>query len=345
MNVLSNWNPSCCSRLNTSCVCVVPDWNCSKPKMHMITQPMYFVTDDKSVVSKDVLKKLITLDLNDKKENEIKNIASVSHKTKVKSCADTNDIILTYFHGENKYWFYVEKKPFAKGYFKLSYRGTVYKTDITTNSVIGTPIIADGTSVVLKVKHRENASEDSRRRTILKRSGWTKDLRELSKLSQYAKKWNNNSFSDKTYHVSDAFVLKVSNEGKDATGQFTKGEYVLIEPYMPHFEKWNWPMNVEKFAKAFSIQAFGHFTYHCSNGQVLVNDAQGYRDDHKYILTDPYYVDGDTVQCTIWFQNHECNKFCKKTWKRPQGVKEKQLRANFAYGKSKLRRVRPTSFK
>eukprot|EP01083_Nonionella_stella_P301153 1031652_1 len=112
--------------------------------MHMITQPMYFVTDDKSVVSKDVLKKLITLDLNDKKENEIKNIASVSHKTKVKSCADTNDIILTYFHGENKYWFYVEKKPFAKGYFKLSYRGTVYKTDITTNSVIGTPIIADG---------------------------------------------------------------------------------------------------------------------------------------------------------------------------------------------------------
>eukprot|EP01084_Bolivina_argentea_P279404 477663_1 len=175
-------------------------------------------------------------------------------------------------------------------------------------------------------------------------SGWNNDLKELHRLEQYAKEWNKNAYSDKTYHVSKGFVLKVSNEGKDGTGQFVKGEYVLIEPYMPHFEKWNWPDNVEKFAKAFSIQAFGHFTYHISDGAELVNDAQGYRDNNKYILTDPYYVAGDSMPCTRWFQNHECNKFCKATWKRPKGVRQRQLRANFAYGKSSGGSIRPTAF-
>jgi len=255
---------------------------------------------------------------------------------------------LTYFYGSNKYWFYAERETFANGHFKKAYKATMYKSEITTGSGINTPRIADGTAVVLKVKHRSDAWDTSEPRPIFKRSEWNEDLSELHRLEEYAKEWNKNKYSDKTYHVSQAFILKVSDEGISGTGQFKKGEYVMVEPYMPDFEKWNWPNDVESFAKAYSIQAFGHFTYHHSNGKEIVNDAQGYRDDNKYIITDPYYVKSSDGRCTQWFANHECNKFCKSWWKRPSGVSKRQLRPNFAYGKKQNggngRRIRPTGF-
>eukprot|EP01084_Bolivina_argentea_P235084 395685_1 len=293
-----------------------------------------------------VLSKLNDDEDDDDTKSQMSNVTYISPYQKVTASNSNYQIVLTYFCGQNKYWVYVEKQPFSNGHFKKAYKATIYKSHIVTGSILGTPKIADGTSIVLKVKHRDNAWDTSQNRPIMKREDWHADLNELERLSKYCDEWNKNEYSDKTYEVAQAFVLKVSDEGEDGTGAFQKGEYVLVEPYMPHFEKWNWPTNAEKFAKAYSIQAFGHFTYHYSNGREIVNDAQGYRDDNKYILTDPYYVDASDGRCDEWFRNHECNKFCKSTWKRPNGVQKKQLRANFAYAKlgNNGRSIRPTGW-
>ena len=280
----------------------------------------------------------------DDEKDEMKNVAAISPQKQLRRF-NCDSIVLTYFLGKNKYYFYSGTKVFSEGFFKKAYRAVMYHSTVTTGAKIGTPRIADGTNVVLKKKYRvQDGWQFKEAKPIMNRDEWATDLSELERLGEYCQEWNKNQYSDKTYEVSKAFVLKVSDEGMSGAGQFTKGEYLLVEPFMPEFEKWNWPNAAEKFAKAYSIQAFGHFTYHYSNGAELVNDAQGYRDDNKYILTDPYYVNGNDPRCEEWFKDHKCNKFCKSSWKRPNNVQRKQLRANFCYagGNGNNSCIRPT---
>ena len=218
-------------------------------------------------------------------------------------------IVLTYFYGQNKYYFAVDPNVFSSGHFKIAYRATMYMSEVSTSFA---PRIANNTSVVLKIK-KNPGFYTTTPQAIMQRSGWNEDLKELNTLRVFTEEWNEQGYSDKKYSVSQACVLKVSDCGMDGTGMFNNNEYVLVEPYMPSFEKWNWPSSAEKDAKSLSIQAFGHYTYHSSAGKLLINDAQGYRDSDKYILTDPYYLYSDKNNGTIvnWFQDHHCNKFCK----------------------------------
>ena len=266
-------------------------------------------------------------------EDEKKELSDVSHINsydKITNNYAKLDIVLTYFHGKNKYYFHVNPKIFSSGHFKIAYRATLYKSNVVTYGDYNTPSIADNTSVVLKIKKYPGFSSTTPD-PIMQRSGWDTDIKELNTLKIYTTEWNKQQYSDKTYNVSQASVLKVSDIGSDGTGMFKKNEYVMVEPYMPSFAKWNWPSSAEKDAKSLSIQAFGHYTYHSSKGKILINDAQGYRDSDKYVITDPYFLYSDKHNSTIknWFNDHHCNKFCKSWWRRPRGTRSQQLSGSY----------------
>eukprot|EP01083_Nonionella_stella_P243322 847973_1 len=263
-------------------------------------------------------------------EKEQKTMANITNMTQMRLSNDNAKVEMSYYHGKNKYIFNVEPNVFASGAFKNAHRAKLVSNNIKHSHA---PKITVNTSVVLKVKKKGPS---------MFRGDWSTDLHELKKLDKYAEEWNKNKYSDKIYKVSNAFVLKVESGGSI----FLKGEYVLVEPYLPTFEKWNWPKAAEKNAKSYSIQAFGHFTYHHSNCKELVNDAQGYRDDKQYVLTDPFYLhlsnqlSGAWNAHIEWFNDHECNKFCKSHWKRPDGIMKRNLRTNLACGHNNG--IRPT---
>ncbi|XP_038062552.1 alpha-protein kinase vwkA-like [Patiria miniata] len=71
--------------------------------------------------------------------------------------------------------------------------------------------------------------------------------------------------------------------------------------------------------------AFSHFTFHISNGQILVCDLKGLRWEHGYVFTDPaihsqtagdrpnYFgpTDLGVLGMIKFFQNHRCNELCE----------------------------------
>ena len=71
------------------------------------------------------------------------------------------------------------------------------------------------------------------------------------------------------------------------------------------------------------LAAFSHFTYHASNGKVLVTDLQGVCSSTGYTLTDPAIQSGDAklnvygptdlgkYGIVKFFQTHRCNELCR----------------------------------
>ncbi|XP_038062570.1 alpha-protein kinase vwkA-like [Patiria miniata] len=72
-------------------------------------------------------------------------------------------------------------------------------------------------------------------------------------------------------------------------------------------------------------EAFSHFTYHESNGEILVTDLQGVYNQTRYVFTDPAIHSIEIPRYTFghygptdlgvfgvmkFFQNHKCNLLC-----------------------------------
>lgn len=108
------------------------------------------------------------------------------------------------------------------------------------------------------------------------------------------------------------------------------GDYVAIEDFLEgNYKKWianNGYVNPNLSTEV--IEAFSHFTYHNSNGELLVCDIQGVEKAGYYHLTDPaihsasgpgYYgpTDLGTVGFQLFFNNHKCNQYCNRMrrWK------------------------------
>lgn len=111
------------------------------------------------------------------------------------------------------------------------------------------------------------------------------------------------------------------------------GEKNIIEPMIRNFEKFNsntgWTPN-EKSSWIDVMQALSHYSYHSSNGSLLICDLQGgiYRDG--FILTDPVIMsatreygptDLGLEGFSTFFALHKCNKFCQPNWRVPQEKK------------------------
>ncbi|KAG7667698.1 hypothetical protein Ndes2526B_g01909 [Nannochloris sp. 'desiccata'] len=115
---------------------------------------------------------------------------------------------------------------------------------------------------------------------------------------------------------------------------YTK-EKNLVEPFIQNFQKFNsntgWtPRNADPWMEV--MQALSHYSYHITNGRLLLCDLQGGIYQDGFILTDPVIISqergeygptdlGEAGMATF-FSRHKCNQFCsKRGWSRPQNVK------------------------
>jgi hypothetical protein len=117
----------------------------------------------------------------------------------------------------------------------------------------------------------------------------------------------------------------------------------LVEPLIRYFTKFtsnNGWISPHEGWKGLAMEAFSHYTYHRSGGQLIVCDLQGrYRHDRfnsnrcRFELTDPAicsrrrsYGPTDLGEKGIesFFSHHQCNKFCHVGgyWSSPRVARE-----------------------
>jgi hypothetical protein len=143
------------------------------------------------------------------------------------------------------------------------------------------------------------------------------DNRVTDKAIQYAEEWN-------VFCQADEEILVTKGDVKTIGG--TK---YLVEPLIRDFTKFTsnngWIANSDDWTVE-AMEAFSHFTYHRSGGQMIVCDLQGrhrydrYSDRRsRFELTDPAicsrrrnYGPTDLGEKGIesFFANHQCNQFC-----------------------------------
>jgi Alpha-kinase family len=122
------------------------------------------------------------------------------------------------------------------------------------------------------------------------------------------------------------------------------GTNYLVEPLIRHFKKYTsnngWIAGDSGWVGE-AMEAFSHYTYHRSGGNMIVCDLQGrYRHDNynksrcRFELTDPaigsrsrsYGVtDMGEKGIDSFFANHVCNQFCSsdggaRSWQRPRNA-------------------------
>lgn len=133
----------------------------------------------------------------------------------------------------------------------------------------------------------------------------------------YAEEWNR--FASTTILVTRGDVWRIGN---------TK---YLVEPLIRYFTKFTsnngWIASEDEEGwSVLAMEAFSHYTYHASGGQLIVCDLQGrYRNNSynrsksRFELTDPAicsrqrtYGPTDLGEKGIesFFANHYCNRFC-----------------------------------
>lgn len=156
------------------------------------------------------------------------------------------------------------------------------------------------------------------------------DFRVAETVIYYADQWNSRSDRkrDEKILVTKGHLI-TSNSGLK----------YLAEPVIREYKKFTsnsgW-INNDGTWMTDAMEAFSHYTYHKSGGQLLVCDLQGrYRDNRRYgsnsksrfELTDPAicsrsrsYGVTDLSEKGIesFFANHSCNGFCQSHWVRPR---------------------------
>lgn len=110
-------------------------------------------------------------------------------------------------------------------------------------------------------------------------------------------------------------------------------EKILVEPMISNFKKFNsntgWtPEKSSPWIE--KMQALSHYSYHSTNGHLLLCDLQGGRIENVAVITDPVIMSttreygptdlGDEGISTF-FANHICNKYCDSKWMIPHDRK------------------------
>ena len=135
-----------------------------------------------------------------------------------------------------------------------------------------------------------------------------------------------NAFSRTKYPIkfTEMDVMEVSQRS-DPEATPRVGESVIVEEYIEGiFKKWcnNYGFISQEAEKtAISMPAFMHWSWWNNNGQMMIADLQGVRNDNGYLLTDPVILSdsGDNQYgCTdmgvegmaMFFIKHRCNLIC-----------------------------------
>lgn len=146
-----------------------------------------------------------------------------------------------------------------------------------------------------------------------------KDIKAIDKALEIVRGWNCYFINDQDIVVNKAQVWDCDDNS---------GEKFLVEPFIEGFVKWNsntgWIKEHTKWSKI--MQALSHYSYHQSNGELVLCDLQGGIDDGKAVLTDPVimsksrkYGVTDLGESGIsnFFAHHKCNEYCHFYWSKP----------------------------
>jgi len=138
-----------------------------------------------------------------------------------------------------------------------------------------------------------------------------------------ATKWN--EFCEKGKEI-------VVNSGTIHTSR--SGIKYLVEPFIPKYEKFtsnNGYIADTKTVRVRCMEAFTHYSYHHTGGEMIVCDLQGRykkKKNRRFELSDPaicsrrrQYGPTDLGEKGIdsFFANHRCNEFCQSHWIKPLG--------------------------
>ncbi|KAG7345502.1 alpha-kinase family protein [Nitzschia inconspicua] len=152
------------------------------------------------------------------------------------------------------------------------------------------------------------------------------DFRIVDKAVEIADDWN--SFCD---HGKEILV------NKGSIHQSNSGISYLVEPLIRYYTKFTsnggWIGDRDDW-KVRYMEAYTHFSYHKSGGQLIVCDLQGRykfnrfaRSKSRFELTDPAIcsrrrsfgpTDLGEKGIESFFANHQCNEFCQHNWAKPR---------------------------
>ena len=119
------------------------------------------------------------------------------------------------------------------------------------------------------------------------------------------------------------------------------GVKYIVEPMIRYFTKFTsnsgWIADVDDVGwSVLAMEAFSHYTYHRSGGQLIVCDLQGRYRNNRYNPKKSRFELTDVAICSrqrrygptdlgekgiaTFFANHRCNKFCNRNerWHRPK---------------------------
>ena len=161
----------------------------------------------------------------------------------------------------------------------------------------------------------------------------------LSQLENESNNDDDDDDDDSSDNDNDKYCNTNSNSNdmysKDKDNLITKAkrvyreEWIMIEPYLDgEFTKFN--SNTGAVPRKFAnhvLQAFSHFTYHISGGQMVFADVQGVEKRDMIILTDTCIISRKQGKFGLtdlgerglirFMINHQCNRFCDKHWLKP----------------------------
>lgn len=143
---------------------------------------------------------------------------------------------------------------------------------------------------------------------------------------QYAEEWNDFCDWDEAILITKGSI----SYGPD-------GSRILSEPLIRNFQKFTSNSGWIDGSGCWTtelMEAFCHFTYHASGGELIVCDLQGrYRDNRRYRTGKTRFELTDLAICSrdrcfgptdlsekgieSFFANHECNQFCRHHWIEP----------------------------
>ena len=154
------------------------------------------------------------------------------------------------------------------------------------------------------------------------------DFQVADKAIQYAEDWNRICEGDEKILITRGEVHTIG------------GRKYLVEPLIRDFTKFtsnNGWISKEEGWQGKAMEAFSHYTYHRSGGNLLVCDLEGrYRDNSRYTSGKTRFELTDVAVCSrrcrygptdlgekgidSFFRSHVCNDFCHVggQWKTPR---------------------------
>lgn len=232
----------------------------------------------------------------------------------------------------------IAKKPFEKGNFLQ-----------TSRCIIESPFKkTDNTSQTMHVYYshdifQKNFIVKQAQKTPLTRKDCEYYLFMIKEAQFYSKKFNellqsiyNNINTNINTNIEQCYLTYVNSylATIKPTNENESYEYMIIEQELVgKYEKYNnntgncAPSPTNYGTNHDIVQAFCHWTYCFTQGQMMAVDAQGvyYQEQKTFVLTDPifhtlqynsfkfceFYVDGSKKYMDLFLYSHKCNKYCE----------------------------------